>query len=373
MSVTLTFEDAYYDSGYIYFFAYEVNGIFRINLPDNSMEFLVSIKEYGKERRRLFGSVVCIDKKLYFAPLSADDILIYDMVENDYRLISIDKEDYKGTDAKFYALCQYQNSLFFFPTHYPAILKLDLLSGNIMYYKNWLGLLPDYYKNGMDYFRQSVCLRGELIIAPLCYSDDILLFDLKNNKEELVHIATERDKEYGFSGIRSDVDGYWLSSLTGKELYKWDYQSSTIKKYLLDNKNKSQEYSYVGLDYCGDKVIIRPAYENDLVIFDCNNICFEKISSDEYRGYGEGNQGASTVRALIKCGGKEFFLCPQNGKTYYKLVLVNDKTLITECKVEFDRAIESWRIAESLVNEHLVFENDFMNINAFINSLNGEK
>jgi len=361
----MKFEDTYFDrtNKYIYFFSYDLNGLFRINLINNVTDFLITIKEYPKDAIRLFGSVIKSGNYLIFAPLSANEILIYDVETNEYELIPIKKRnDYKGDSAKFYATTSLDGKVYLFPSHYPAIVQLDLKTRNIKYYSDWLEKLTDYTEKGNDYFRQSVCCRNNKIIAPFCYSDDLLLFDVDDCSSQIIHIETDRTSLQGFSGIVDDGNDIWLSSMFGSELYRWNYKSDQVDAYYLGNKNNNS-YSYVGCLSSNGKVIVKPSLKNDLCIVDVGSSSITRISPKEY-GLKKNNGFLSTVFSATELNIGTYLLCTSNGDLFN--LKVGDKVCISDFTNNLSSGIESWARAKGGEFSSIAHESKDLTLDIFM-------
>lgn len=371
MKNTLLFEDAYIskDYGALYFFSYDINGIFRINMNEGKTEFLQSVKEYPKNSKRLYGTVVYVGGKLVFAPLAADDILIYDIEMNQYALIPIKKRnDYIGENAKFYAMVARKNIVYIFPAHYPAIIQLDMSDFSVIYHINWLDEINGYGVNGKDYFRQSVIMKENMILAPFCFMDKVLIFDTQSKITRILTIETNRDAQEGFAAICDDGEYYWLLSLFGDEIYKWTFDSGVANRYSLENRNNCI-YSFTGALCAHNMVLVIPAGANDIYIIDTVQGSIEKYESYEFGVFADDKTDTPLAFFCIKeIQNGEFLICTRN-RDIFK-VMFDVKARKVEC-VEIDsvEAINDWMAIKGEVDKSIINENSFFKVDSYLKCL----
>ena len=325
MNRSLRFEDAYYDGDkYIYFFSYEINGLFRINIDDQRLEFLLSVKEYDANARRLFGGVVCVGNKLIFTPLTAYEIMIYDINDNKYSLCHVRHSSIiEDSTTKFCSIIVVGDVVYMFPAHYPAIIEFNVSKEKIVYHTDWIDGVSTMLRNKQDFFRRSLCISGTTIIAPFCFEDKVLLFDISNERMKIYKVGAGRSENEGFSGICHDGNDYWLSPMRSDSALRWNFESGVVESVVIGNRNDNGLSSYTGCMQWGEKIIILPAWKNDLNVIDPRDCKLTSI--DIYSFGGMKRNPGSLIGTSIMCAiiikDNRLFICTKNGEHY---ILLND-------------------------------------------------
>ncbi len=376
MNNRLTFFDAYYNptNRKMYFFARECNGLFCIDIGKNKGEYLLSIKEYEVHEKQLFGTVVENNNMLYFAPISANDILIYDISNNAYRLIPVERRKYYGESFKFFGVYSYEESIYFFPAHYPAIVKYVSNENDLKYYDDWI---PEIRGDiGQEnYFRQSLCFERGRLIVPLCGLDSVLEFNISTGKGEIKKIDTKRKKNKGFSGICSDGKIRWLLSLYSGEMYKLDNENRIIEVIDIGNLNEKEKYSYVGCKNIDGNVYVLPSLRNDLCVFKEKTNELLRIKPEEYNIDNNRTHGSqSTIFSIVDAKRDGLLACTREGE-YYSINTDNNQIKMERYMIDYKDALVSWYTENDKIGINMGFslEEDDLDLQIFLGRISKTK
>lgn len=364
MSKGLSFFDMYYDGKTnIYFFANEINGLFKMDISTKEVYFLLSVKEYPLNQEELYTSVEYINNKLVFSPQLADDIFVYDIDSNTYTLYTIEEQKRIEDQPKFYSSCVYGSKVFMFPSHYPAIVEFDLNNLSILYHKSWITEVPD----SLEYFRWSVSRVGEKIYAPFVNECSILVFDVKSGFVEKLSFNSLCGSEDGFSGICKEGDWFWLSPMRSETVIRWNRLTDEMKLYEIGNRNNKVYYSYVSCLEWKNKIIICPAKDNDLVIINVNNGDIQRYTRDSLGVLSDKSEAQSLIFSIKNICNDIIFLCTQDG--HYCTILDNNGELsLDKMMFDFDKCLEDWRNQDIRLKK-ISTENEFLNVSHLIRML----
>lgn len=225
------------------------NVLIAINVKTGTTRFVAKISDSNKER--LYSDIVRYDDKLYFVPLSADMITVFELNTGKVRDIEFEfPMEYKGKtryleDYKFCKGYVTDGKLYMFGCTYPAILRMDLQDESVKYIKGWVEKVEDRTINSsMGYFRGWL-LHDNKIIFPSASSSCVLIFDFENEEVSIIEIGDE-----SYSDIIYWKQYYYISTLeSGKLLRVKDLlhpkdivcvntsmPSHTVKVYVNDSK-----------------------------------------------------------------------------------------------------------------------------------------
>ena len=213
----LTFEVLYDDGDNLWFAAININGLFRMDKQTWKAEYKESIGE--SQSGRLYSFITGHTGKLFFAPLEADAIGVYDPAEGRFSRIEIAEPRQKASVKynplfKFSFAAAYKEWVFFFPNTYPAILRYNVQTGELDYCCDCIGML-DMYANCESalYFRNGHVSGSE--VTMYCVSAGaIVVFDMETcSVKEIVKCES---KDVVYAGICYDGRSYWISPWRGE-------------------------------------------------------------------------------------------------------------------------------------------------------------
>lgn len=267
-----TFENACVVGDNIYFFSYEVNGLFKIDMKKEECKYIDSLKKYDN-KIRLFGDLIYVNGKIILAPMLADDFVIYDLEERTAKYIPVEKCDKNYcSECKFFAVIHHGIDVYFIGCHYPAIVKLNLLTEKVVYYTDWL---KNVIGEGYAFFRRDYHIENEKILLACSWTNQILSFDMKSGECAFLEIGSKKRK---YAGIISSGKNYWLTPLCDNIVVKWDSINSNYNEIAIQ---KDVNFVQRGLSYAqgfviDDYIVILPLYDYPICVI---NTKTEKIKT----------------------------------------------------------------------------------------------
>lgn len=271
-----TFENACVIDNRVYFFSYEMNGLFEIDLKEKRCNYIGTLKKYNS-RIRLIGDLIYSGGKIIMAPMSADDFVIYDLKDKTEKYIPVQKSSSSENSCKFFTAILRGTDVFFIGHWYPAIVKLDLTSGTAAYYNDWCKKDDTEH----DFFRHDYCIQDEKIILPCCDSNKVMTFDMKDGKTQFYEVGA---KERKYAGIVYDGKSYWLTPRFDNVVVKWGgLTGNEYTEIEIEDEEKPfvrRELSYGQSFLVNDHVIILPLYDNPVCMIDTKTDALKTISSE---------------------------------------------------------------------------------------------
>lgn len=200
--------------------AYNFNLLYHVNLHSGVATLVSRIPNEEHNGKRLYGSIVYYDDKLFLIPMTAREIAVYDLSNNQFSKIPF----ITGNENKYqmykerYKFCGgvvYEHFLYIFSSTYPAILKIRMSDYSIEYLDDWVNDVEKcaWYKNEV-YFRSFKIHEG-IVYLPSCCANQIMKFDLNNNT---VNIVTLKESTNSFSDIVVMDDRLIVSAKTNSDI-----------------------------------------------------------------------------------------------------------------------------------------------------------
>lgn len=218
----------YEDEEYEWFTEQHFNGFYRKRKGSSKAEFLFHFPEEPIDQHKLFQNPVKVGNWLVFPPLSGKNIVLYDMVTEEKKIIPLApvteerKVKYNETAKLGKALVRGQ-FVYFFPNTYPAIVKLDVSTLRVEYIKKWVGQLEKLMESSISpkrhyFFGGTPVMEGDFSLLVCCGIPYLFEFDFSCDKIKFLLIEGPVE---AFRQIVYDGSHYWLSPNSGALLTKW--------------------------------------------------------------------------------------------------------------------------------------------------------
>lgn len=210
----------------------------------------------------LFSDLVSVDDCIYAVPLSASHMykIKADCENMEAFRISYSKvsDDAVCNRVKFMSAHVYDKKIYMMPALYPAIVVYDTQSGLMSYIDDWVDSIENIGReNERAYFRRTRLI-GDVIYAPLCRTNRVLKYFIKEDRWELA-VVSEGDQ--GYSDICFDGTDFWLSSRMGNYVTCWNEQTGQCRK--IDGVWSDSTY-FSQIEYYDGKVWVLPKEGNNI-------------------------------------------------------------------------------------------------------------
>lgn len=318
-----TFENIVINDNKGYFFSYERNGLFELNLENWECTLLYSCEKYDKNASRLFSNLVLFEKWIFLIPMQADCFVAYNLKTKENKYIEIPPIEGKFKEkAKFLSAFIHNRNLYVIGHSFPGIIKIDLDRWRIQIIKN--------------YSSHYICDDGEKDLFRYCkkIGNYIYLASAFDNTIEILNLNTEVTKSIklecdikGFASLFPYCNGFGLVSLCDYKIIYWDYFENTTREISINTDKKISSISnikYSNVISFSDKEIIMPLVNNKIVVFDKENENIDFINIDVLtKDYSD---SISPVRCIFKYNSKLFDVSGNTGEVFE--IDINNKKLL---------------------------------------------
>lgn len=178
--------------GHLWFFLKTGNGLCNINLRTGEVKYIISIPGEALYGEFLYEDIKCYGNQLILIPGNASEIAVYDMNTKEIVKISVytDQLKYKSSYncfGKFHSAFVTDKWVYFIPGHFPAIIKMNIETFELVYLEDWLEDIMPYYRTDRYFFRKDiVCDDKGIIYLTSLYYNIVLSIDTKSDKMHIV-------------------------------------------------------------------------------------------------------------------------------------------------------------------------------------------
>lgn len=218
----------------VYFCTYRANGVFKLNIPTNKVEYITMTEKIVPTATNLYADMKLIGTKLWFAPcFSADDILIYDIFSKKYQYISFPMTEHDKQNDRFGGLYEYKDWIVFTPLWYPAIIKVHKKSYE-MKLVSWeeplLKRFPDFAEVNQEVF---IYYDFEVVgaVLYLLANNVVIKYNMETDEISFVKICGEARN---YRGIACFNDAFLLVDGLCSEVVCWNEKDGNVYKIDVD-------------------------------------------------------------------------------------------------------------------------------------------
>lgn len=213
------------------------------------------VLDFEEEDIKLFNDIKFYRGKLYFVPMMADKIYVYDLEREHMESIPYGSE--RREYGAFVFSILHDHYLYMFPSFYPGILKLDMDTCGAEIIDSWIS--EDFKKcqiSGDAYFRGDYARKGDVVYLPLCNAHAVLEFRLDNG-----HGTVHDVGDQGHATIAYDGEKFWMAPRNRGNVVRWDAGAGNIEEYG-DFPEGFQQGAFLGSFYRDGYVWIFPETAN---------------------------------------------------------------------------------------------------------------
>lgn len=167
-----------------------------------------------------YKAVIPAENKIVLPPRLAEDIAVFDCGEQRIHTVTLAalSENQKSL-CKFWTSIAYHQFVYFIGHYYPAMVKMNLHTGELFYLTDWVQEIERRRKIKHDPYLGIGVVRGDAAVFPCCCANAVLWLDLKTDRIKIYEIETDIE---GFNGVCLSDDRYWLTSRNNLDLVIWD-------------------------------------------------------------------------------------------------------------------------------------------------------
>jgi hypothetical protein len=200
------------------------NSFFKMNRETLEHEYVGSFAYSLHNYSYLVGTFY--KERVYFAPFRANEIAEYDIQKKTMTYITYNNIKF---DTNFVGALNYKRYIFFTPSMYKAIMRLDTESKEIDFFDDWLEHLSRLITDEKQYFF-SIPLRvtENTFMFATCGTNAVVEFNMETLKSKVYEVG---QKGYKYNCICFDGKDYWLSPFYNGPVVKWNPDVGVIKEF----------------------------------------------------------------------------------------------------------------------------------------------
>lgn len=214
--------------------------------------------ELPKSKGEIYHRAMEINEKIFVCPVYASDILV---MKNRKVINRISIEEVEDKLASFGYPFYIDEYIFFVPTTYPALIRLNTKTEEIEYFDKWN---DDMSKEEDGIIKcAGGCAWGKNILIASLKTADVLLIDSESMKEKRYSLCTDDDEK--FMVMVPNGSDIWMLPFKGNSVTKWNIETGEIRKY----SNMPEQFQCVNRPYgfiCEDFPFSSAAFYEDKVI-----------------------------------------------------------------------------------------------------------
>jgi hypothetical protein len=260
--ITSTINGFYDDGNYIWFMDSN-NILYKHNKQNNKTEHVWMIP--GQKAWANVG-IAENKRKLYFVPLSSNEISVFDMEKKIFEQIYF-KNDCNVIN-KFRAAISFKNFIYFIPIEYPAIMRLNTNTNEIEYFSQWAGSVSVLQiselqeRDWKDVIFCGFCVVESEIAIVIHRANAVMFFNMETCSYKIKSIG-EKNEEY--ATICFDGQNYYITSYYEKYIVKWNRQTDEILKIRFPHSfsRKKNKIGNFFIQYLNGNIWLFPASANN--------------------------------------------------------------------------------------------------------------
>lgn len=254
---------AFWDNGIGYAAAFEFNGLYEVDLAQQTCRFIMLFPNEDILGKRIYCSAIYHDWKVYFIPMSGNYISIFDRKENKIEQLRIPEP---SEQCSFYKKSQkfshgvlYEGNIYLFPFTYPGIIRMDVITRTISVINNWIP------KEGY-FFRGGMYVDGAHVYAPNGVDNMVLDFNMRENKAAVYRVGKNN---HGGMCIYKHGDWIWIIPRLKGAVIRWNISRGEINE-LADFPDgfHCDKIVFSKVLFSGNALILMPASANRVIKID---------------------------------------------------------------------------------------------------------
>lgn len=309
------FENLYEDEKYFWFTAFHFNGLFRMGKSEWKPQFVGAFPNEDLAGFRLYSKIIEYENKLYFTPLRAKEIAIYDKEKNVFYKKSFEElkigylSAYSGWN--FYDAQLYRDNIYFFPHQRTAVLQYDLKRKKLKGISTWVSKITDRHTLLQPRVFYRTAMKGGRIYAPVSGSNLLECIDLETEQVEIYEIGK---KGSTYSDICIAGSNAYICPFDGGEIIEWDILVKKEKKAIAFTEKNNGSIYFQSICKLGGKVYVFPEYFKEVIEIDAGSGEIEKTLENVFHEEYLKNDIFMDLEKPIEC--KYTFGYELHGKIY---------------------------------------------------------
>ena len=208
----------------LYFSATNFNALFKMHLDTGKIEYCGLFEGEAKIGMALHKDVVQTKEYLYFIPGAGRYITALNKKNREIKQFKF--EEGKYSYHKFATGHVVEDELWVFPNMYDAIVKINLVSEEIEYYRAWYDDMRSYIKADQDLRFEGAQVIGNTVWMACRQSNVLLSFDLITKVHRIFEVGTAGNT---YKNLAHDGSKFWLINSSHNSIAIWNPNDNQIK------------------------------------------------------------------------------------------------------------------------------------------------
>lgn len=290
-------------------------GICRVVLNERKAEIVEILKEEIKTEQLQYSEVIILDNILVLCPFGANEIILYDIGQQDLRYISLN--DIFPNDfiyGKFANAFGWGEWIYLFGFYYPIVVKVNIKTEEVRCVTDFG---EENCKDGIPFFSYGHFIKNEKAYIPIGCKGGIFELDLSLDCGRMIYLECNLDGVCVLS--TSNDKEIWLVGNRDRQniLIKWNMIDNIYQQWKIPCKCEDVRYSFHKITCLENKIILWPFQADNIYCFD---ILSETISILEWPGVNEKWQFSifpyATTLSPVKIFNDILFISGKNYKWY---------------------------------------------------------
>lgn len=370
--------DCIEDGNHIWFSSNSHNGLYRVDKKKNKAELILRFPGEDVLAKNLHNKVLKWGEQLIFVPCSAKEIAIYHYKSNIIKKLSLQDMKGIGNDGlykgmKFLSADLYKNDVWFWGTGYPAVARLNLLTEELIYYKEWRKWIPLEADRGAMF--TNAVIREKNGYVPFFCEDAVLKINLDTGSMEKIPVPFLGT---GFYWVADDGVDLWFIETNSHSLVRWDPGTGLMKEIKLPYNGKSPITPFQCPIISREKIYLFPNGICDVYVIDrkTNTVNKEEELTELLNIEKEGTAGILEASLNLQILSDRYlrFICGKDLSWHiYDMHTGRDSISYWEMDEEDYKEIEKSYVRKKLGKDNFITENQNTSLSSFLNYLNEER
>lgn len=231
----------------IYFNVLNFNAVYRSDINGTYTEYLGSVPDEIR-KINLYSSVIAKKGKLYFAPMNAEGIAIYDVKLNSFTKLLPNYTEYgkSGALSKFFGAITYKDYIYFIPCRYRAIVRLNTNNNKLEYFDDWY---KKYFNNIPEsdmLVKNAYFLKAEWLYMAFVNDNRLIKYNLETNEFEAFELSFYGEKA-GFMDMCVNNGKIWLMQSYACAVVCFDEESRNCEVFADTIDSFPMNYPFINL------------------------------------------------------------------------------------------------------------------------------
>lgn len=360
--VKLCFRAMVVEDRTMWFFSFDFNGLFEMNLDTGKVQYLGSVPGEAPFGKKLYINMMKVGEELVLVPKMAKQLAVYHIQKHTFRMKRIITQKRGG----FGGSCVWKRNIYILGHLVPMIAKIDLDTLEIERYSEYENIMRMH-----ELTNQEVpFLGGYMVIDHMCY--------FVTNQSNILYEFDMREEQLAFWKVGEHLRGFKSVCFDGKDFYFLEWDKPVLLRW---NTNEGTLWEYdgsgvLGPNYNGGNIF---AIDGQIWMFPFrgNEVTVVNIQLDEFTV----RKDFQWCELVGKKEGNFTFLktCYQEGSLY---IHVQDANKLMEyrvrehCIAEYLLAVDTdvWKQVKGshIRNEMIVKENENIKLEDLITTLGME-